>query len=109
VRLAAVAAARYPAKGDYASEINPAAEALVGEVDRRMTGGASLWVDYGFSRRGVLPSAARALMVHYRHRVHDDRLAELSDIPAHVDFTEWRTPENGRDSPSRVSRRRRPS
>jgi SAM-dependent MidA family methyltransferase len=90
-RLAAVAAARYPAQGDYASEINPAAEALVGDIGRRITGGASLWIDYGFPAAEYYhPQRAEGtLMCHYRHRAHDDPFAwtGLSDITAHVDFT----------------------
>jgi SAM-dependent MidA family methyltransferase len=90
-RLAAVAAARYPAEGDYSSEINPAAEALVGEGGRRMTGGASLWIDYGFPAAEYYhPQRAEGtLMCHYRHRAHDDPFVwpGLSDITAHVDFT----------------------
>ena len=35
--LRAVATERFPAAGDYLSEINPAAEALVEDVGRRMT------------------------------------------------------------------------
>ena len=40
--LRAAAIERFPKTGDYMSEINPAAEALVADVGRRMTAGALL-------------------------------------------------------------------
>lgn len=89
--LAALAAARFPPDIDYLSEVNPAAEALVGEIGRRLRGGAALFVDYGFPRSEYFhpQRAAGTLLCHYRHRVHDDplRWPGLSDITAHVDFT----------------------
>ena len=42
---------RFPPDVDYASEVNPAAEALVEDVGRRLAGGALLVIDYGFPRR----------------------------------------------------------
>jgi SAM-dependent MidA family methyltransferase len=90
-RLAAVAAARFPPHGDYASEINLAAEALVEDIGRRMKGGAALFVDYGFPAAELYhPQRSQGtLMCHYRHRAHDDPFAwpGLTDITAHVDFT----------------------
>jgi len=91
-RLAALAAARFPATaGDYASELNPAAEALVEEVGRRITAGAALLIDYGFPAAEYYhPQRCEGtLMCHYRHRAHCDPFAwpGLTDITAHVDFT----------------------
>ena len=90
-RLAALAAARFPPDGDYISEINPAAEALVEDIGRRMTHGAILVLDYGFPAAEYYhPQRDRGtLMGHYRHRAHDDPFLwpGLSDITAHVDFT----------------------
>jgi SAM-dependent MidA family methyltransferase len=89
--LAALAAARFPADGDYLSEINPAAEALVEDVGRRLAGGAALFVDYGFPAAEYYhPQRGEGtLMCHYRHRAHADPFAwpGLTDITAHVDFT----------------------
>jgi SAM-dependent MidA family methyltransferase len=90
-RDATLAALRFPPDGDYMSEINPAAEALVEDVGRRMTGGAALLIDYGFPRAEYYhPQRTRGtLMCHYRHRAHGDPFAwpGLTDITAHVDFT----------------------
>ena len=90
-RLMALAANRFPAAGDYASELNPAAEALVEHVGRRLATGALLVVDYGFTRAEYyLPERNNGtLMGHYRHRAHDDPFLwpGLSDLTAHVDFT----------------------
>jgi SAM-dependent MidA family methyltransferase len=89
--LAALAAARYPEGGDYLSEINPAAEALVEDVGRRVARGAMLIVDYGFPAAEYYhPQRDRGtLMGHYRHRAHDDAFLwpGLSDLTAHVDFS----------------------
>ena len=72
--LRALAAERFPAAGDYVSEINPAAEALVEDVGRRMTAGALLVIDYGFPRDEYYHSqrSEGTLMGHYRHRAHAD-------------------------------------
>jgi SAM-dependent MidA family methyltransferase len=90
-RLADIAAARFPDRDGYTSEINLRAEALVGDVATRLHGGAALIVDYGFPAREYHhPQRDRGtLMCHYRHRAHDDPFAwpGLTDITAHVDFT----------------------
>ena len=90
-RLVALALARFPADGDYMSEINPAAEALVEDVGTRLVAGALLVIDYGFSRAEYYHPQRRegTLMGHYRHRAHGDALLwpGLSDLTAHVDFT----------------------
>ena len=89
-RLAALATARFP-QGDYASEVNPAAEALVEDVGRRLAAGALLVIDYGFPRAEYYhpQRAGGTLMAHYRHRAHGDplRWPGLTDLTAHVDFT----------------------
>ena len=76
---------------EYESEINAAAEALVEDIGRRMTGGAALFIDYGFpSAEYYHPQRSEGtLMCHYRHRAHGDPFAwpGLTDITAHVDFT----------------------
>lgn len=89
--LRTLAEERFPPEGDYLSEINPAAEALVEELGRRITRGAMLLFDYGFPQREYYhPQRSRGtLMGHYRHRAHADPLLwpGLSDLTAHVDFT----------------------
>jgi SAM-dependent MidA family methyltransferase len=90
-RIAQLAAARFPDGGDYLSEINSAAEALVDDIGRRLAAGAALFIDYGFPAAEYYhPQRSEGtLMCHYRHRVHDDPLVwpGLTDITAHVDFT----------------------
>jgi SAM-dependent MidA family methyltransferase len=89
--LRAAAVDRFPASGDYASEINPAAEALVDDVGRRMAGGALLVIDYGFPRDEFYHAqrSEGTLMGHYRHRAHANPFLwpGLSDLTTHVDFT----------------------
>ncbi len=89
--LRELATERFPGADDYVSEVNPAAEALVEDVGRRLVAGAMLLIDYGFpqveyyhEQRGT-----GTLMGHYRHRAHSDPFLwpGLSDITAHVDFT----------------------
>jgi SAM-dependent MidA family methyltransferase len=90
-RLVAIAARRFPEGGDYESEVNPVAEALVEDIGRRMAGGALLAIDYGFPAAEYYhPQRDRGtLMCHYRHRAHEDPFLwpGLTDITAHVDFT----------------------
>ena len=90
-RVHAIAQARFPAGGDYESEVNPAAEALVTTVARRVSAGALVIVDYGFPRHEYYHAQRRegTLVGHYRHRVHADPFLwpGLSDLTAHVDFT----------------------
>jgi SAM-dependent MidA family methyltransferase len=90
-RLVATAQERFPAQIDYASEVNPAAEALVEALGRRLRHGALLIIDYGFPRAEYYhPQRHEGTLVgHYRHRVHADPLLwpGLSDLTAHVDFT----------------------
>jgi SAM-dependent MidA family methyltransferase len=90
-RLASLAAARFPEEGDYLSEINEAAEALVQTIGTRILAGAALFIDYGFPAAEYYhPQRTEGtLMCHYRHRAHGDPFAwpGLTDITAHVDFT----------------------
>jgi len=90
-RLATLAAARFPREGDYSSEINEAAEALVQTIGAHMAAGAALFIDYGFPAAEYYhpQRCDGTLMCHYRHRAHADPFAwpGLTDITAHVDFT----------------------
>ncbi|MFO1281846.1 MAG: SAM-dependent methyltransferase [Burkholderiales bacterium] len=90
-RLEALARARFPEVIDYASEVNPAAEALVEDLGRRLASGAMLIVDYGFPRAEFYhPQRSQGtLMAHYRHRATADPFIwpGLADLTAHVDFT----------------------
>jgi SAM-dependent MidA family methyltransferase len=90
-RLRSLANARFPAEGDYVSEINPAAEALVATLAQRLRSGALMIVDYGFPRAEYYHLQRRegTLMGHYRHHSHADPFLwpGLSDLTAHVDFT----------------------
>jgi len=89
--LRALAEARFPPDQDYASELNPAAEALVGALARKLSAGAMLIVDYGFPRAEYYhpQRVDGTLVAHYRHRVLSDVLVlpGLADLTAHVDFT----------------------
>ena len=85
------AAERFPVDGDYLSEINLAAEALVEDLAHRIERGAMLILDYGFPRIEYFhpQRASGTLIGHYRHRAHHDPFLwpGLSDLTAHVDFT----------------------
>jgi SAM-dependent MidA family methyltransferase len=87
----AIAEARFPRECDYASEVNPAAEALVTTLAQRIASGALLIIDYGFPRHEYYhPQRSEGTLVgHYRHRVHADPFLwpGLSDLTSHVDFT----------------------
>jgi len=89
--LRSLAETRLPPVVDYLSEINPAAEALIETVGRRLSGGAMLAIDYGFPRHELYhPQRCNGtLMGHYRHRSHADPFLwpGLSDLTTHVDFT----------------------
>lgn len=89
--LRQLARARFPPDGDYESELNVAAEALVEELGRRLHAGAMLIVDYGFPRHEYYhPQRTTGTLIgHYRHRTHLDPFLwpGLSDLTAHVDFT----------------------
>jgi len=90
-RSAERAAARFPIAGDYLSEINPAAEALIADIGARFVAGAALFLDYGFPAAEYYHPQRNegTLMCHYLHRAHADPffLPGLTDITAHVDFT----------------------
>jgi len=85
------AQARFPATGDYVSELNPVAEALVMSLAQRCEQGLVVLVDYGFPAAEYYhPQRDQGtLMVHYRHRALADPFFHpgLSDLTAHVDFS----------------------
>ncbi len=85
------AAQALPVDGDYLTEINVAAPALIRSLAARLEQGALLFIDYGFPRAEYYhPQRSEGtLMCHYRHRAHADPFAVpgLTDITAHVDFT----------------------
>ncbi|MCC7041462.1 MAG: SAM-dependent methyltransferase [Burkholderiales bacterium] len=89
--LRELAATRFPPEGDYTSEINPAAEALVATLASRLGDGAIVIADYGFAQAEYYhpQRTMGTLVAHYRHRVHADPLLwpGLTDLTAHVDFT----------------------
>jgi SAM-dependent MidA family methyltransferase len=86
-----VAEACYPDDGDYVSEINPAAQALVRSLGQRCDAGALFILDYGFPASEYYhpQRSVGTLMAHYRHRAMDDPffLPGLADLTAHVDFS----------------------
>lgn len=86
-----MAQARFPPGGDYASELNPAAEALVTTLGLRCDRGLMLFVDYGFPAGEYYHPQrdAGTLMAHRRHRALADPFyyPGLSDLSAHVDFS----------------------
>ena len=85
------AASALALEGDYLTEINLAAPALICSLAERLERGALLFIDYGFPRAEYYhPQRGEGtLMCHYRHRAHADPFAlpGLTDITAHVDFT----------------------
>jgi SAM-dependent MidA family methyltransferase len=85
------AESRFPREGDYLSEINPAAQALVSALAQRCGSGAALVFDYGFpaSEYYHAQRCTGTLMTHFRHRIVADPFFHpgLADLTAHVDFT----------------------
>jgi SAM-dependent MidA family methyltransferase len=89
--LRTLAQSRFPERIDYASELNPAAEALVVGLAERCERGVMLLVDYGFPA-GEYYHPQRdtgTLMAHFRHHVLADPFCYpgLIDMTAHVDFS----------------------
>ena len=86
-----VAHKRFPADGDYASEVNTTAEALVTSIGARCERGLMLLVDYGFPAAEYYHPQrdGGTLMAHYRHRALADPFfyPGLCDMTAHVDFS----------------------
>ncbi len=76
---------------DYETELNPAADALVGSLAQRLKRGILLFIDYGFPAHEFYhPQRNRGtLMCHYRHHAHADPFlwVGLQDITTHVDFS----------------------
>ena len=89
--LRRMAEARFPDASDYASELNPTAEALVTGIAERCARGAMLLVDYGFPAAEYYHPQrdGGTLMAHYRHRALADPFCYpgLIDMTAHVDFS----------------------
>ena len=89
--LRSLAITRFPPDIDYASELNPGAEALTAALGTRLVGGAMLAFDYGFPQAEYYMTQRNGgtLMAHYRHHALTDPLwwPGLTDITAHVDFT----------------------
>jgi SAM-dependent MidA family methyltransferase len=85
------AEACFPADGDYVSEINPAAQALVRSLAQRCDAGALFVIDYGFPASEYYHPQrdGGTVMAHYRHRAIDDPffMPGLADLTAHVDFS----------------------
>jgi len=85
------AAALFPPDGDYVSEVNAAAQALLTSLALRCDAGALLLIDYGFPADEYYHAqrSGGTLMTHYRHRALADPLflPGLADLTAHVDFT----------------------
>jgi len=77
--------------GDYLSEINLAAPALVRSLGERLRQGLMLCIDYGHARAEYYHPGRTGgtLMGHYRHHALTDPffLPGLVDLTAHVDFT----------------------
>jgi SAM-dependent MidA family methyltransferase len=89
--LMALAGAAFPPDIDYASEMNPAAAALVKSLALACVAGVMLLLDYGFvAGEYYHPQRSQGtLMTHYRHRALADPLLwpGLADITSHVDFS----------------------
>lgn len=87
----AVAVAALPVQGEYLSEVNLAAPALVASLAERLERGLLLFIDYGFPRAEYYhpQRGMGTLKVHYRQHSLDDPffLPGLADITAHVDFS----------------------
>jgi SAM-dependent MidA family methyltransferase len=85
------AGARFPPEGDYLSELNPAAEALLRTLAQRCERGVMLFLDYGFPAAEYYHAqrSSGTLMAHYRHRALADPffLPGLTDLTTHVDFS----------------------
>lgn len=86
-----LAQARFPVDGDYVSELNPAAEALVAAIGHRCERGLLLLIDYGFPAREYYHPQrdGGTVMAHYRQRALGNPLVYpgLIDITAHIDFS----------------------
>jgi len=86
-----LAQGRFPAQGDYASELNPAMEALLKTLAERCERGLLLAIDYGFPAAEYYhpQRTGGTLMAHHRHRALADPFFRpgMSDLTAHVDFS----------------------
>jgi len=79
------------ARTAFTSEISLAVPALVSTLSERLTHGAILLIDYGFTQSEYYHTERHegTLMCHYRHLAHTDPLLWpcITDITAHVDFS----------------------
>jgi SAM-dependent MidA family methyltransferase len=75
----------------YESEINLQQEALLKALNKSLTQGIMLFIDYGFPAREFYhpDRDTGTLMCHYQHHAHPDPYfwPGLQDITAHIDFT----------------------
>ena len=89
--LRSLAQQRFPLGGDYASEINVTAEALVSSLARHCEQGALFIIDYGYPASEYYHPERKqgTVMVHYRHRSLTDPLFHpgLADVTSHIDFS----------------------
>ena len=76
---------------DYISEINLAAEGLIGSLAQCLDRGLILMIDYGFGESEYYHPQRNmgTLRAHYRHHAIDDPFyfPGLCDLTAHVDFS----------------------
>ncbi|MES2564682.1 MAG: SAM-dependent methyltransferase [Pseudomonadota bacterium] len=76
---------------NYETEINLAMRAFVQSLAVRISHGAMILIDYGYTAAEYYhpQRSSGTLMCHYRHHAHEDAfsLIGLQDITAHVDFT----------------------
>jgi len=89
--LLASARTLFPPEIDYASELNPEANALVRSLAERCDAGAMIFVDYGFPAAEYyhVQRNEGTMMAHYRHHALNDPLflPGLADLTSHVDFS----------------------
>ena len=75
----------------YTSEINLSLKAWITSIEKVLSAGLILLIDYGFPEREYYHPDRQmgTLMCHYRHLAHADPFLYpgLQDITAHVDFT----------------------
>ncbi len=78
-------------RGTYETEVNLAAQEVMGTLAHSLRQGQALFFDYGFPAREFYHPQRNTgtLMCHYRHYAHTDPFCYpgLQDITAHVDFT----------------------
>ncbi len=77
---------------EYHSEINTHLFSWLSGIEKIITHGQLIFIDYGFGLKEYYHPARHmgTLMCHYKHRAHSDFLLNigLQDITAHVNFTQ---------------------